>query len=103
MKVLITGANGYIGRRLKRWMLQERSVSVRLMVRNIRSISIPDGTNLEVVEGSTFDTVSLERALDGVDVAYYLIHSMASGEHYRELDRQSAENFREAAIAHLRL
>lgn len=99
MKVLITGANGYIGRRLKRWMLQERSVSVRLMVRNIRSISIPDGTNLEVVEGSTFDTVSLERALDGVDVAYYLIHSMASGEHYRELDRQSAENFREAAIA----
>ena len=98
MKVLITGANGYIGRRLKRQMLEEPSVAVRLMVRNARSVSLPEGSNLEIVEGNSFDTDSLDRALEGIDVAYYLIHSMASGEHYRELDRQSARNFREAAI-----
>jgi uncharacterized protein YbjT (DUF2867 family) len=98
MKVLITGANGYIGRRLKRRMLGEPPVAVRLMVRSARSVSVPKGSNLEAVEGNTFDPASLDRALEGVDVAYYLIHSMASGENYRELDRKSAENFREAAI-----
>lgn len=98
MKVLITGANGYIGRRLKKKMLESDDVSLRLMVRNKKSITPDIVQKAEIVEADTFDPQSLDRALDGVEVAYYLIHSMASGPGYREKDRESAENFRNAAI-----
>ena len=94
MKVLLTGANGYIGRRLKEKLLSE-DVSLRLFVRNPKSL----GTNLqaEVYQGDAFDIASLENALDGVDVAYYLIHSLQN-KNYKELDKLSAQNFLNAAI-----
>ncbi len=98
MKVLISGANGYIGRRLKRRMLEDENVSLRLMVRNRKSVSADTAERTEIVEADTFDPASLERAMEGIDIAYYLIHSMASGPDYREKDRKSAENFRDAAI-----
>ncbi|CAA6823303.1 MAG: Putative nucleoside-diphosphate-sugar epimerase [uncultured Sulfurovum sp.] len=94
MKVLLTGANGYIGRRLKQALLDE-NVSLRLLVRNPKSLD-PD-LGVEVAKGDTFDPASLERALEGVDVAYYLIHSLQH-KNYKELDRQSAQNFLDAAI-----
>ncbi|HEY9129483.1 MAG TPA: NAD(P)H-binding protein, partial [Sulfurovum sp.] len=94
MKVLLTGANGYIGRRLKQTLLDE-DVSLRLLVRNPKSLD-PD-LNAEIVQGDTFDTESLERALEGIDVAYYLIHSLQH-EDYKTLDKQSARNFLDAAI-----
>ena len=62
MKVLLTGANGYIGRRLKQTLLRE-DISLRLLVRNPKSLD-PD-LGVEVDKGDTFDLVSLERALDG--------------------------------------
>ena len=94
MKVLLTGANGYIGRRFKQTLLNE-NVSLRLLVRNPKSLD----TNLEaeVVQGDTFDINSLERALEGIDVAYYLIHSLQD-KNYKELDKKSAHNFLDAAI-----
>lgn len=94
MKVLLTGANGYIGRRLKQTLLNE-DVSLRLLVRNPKSLD-PD-LKVKVVQGNTFDPASLERALEGMDVAYYLIHSLQQ-KNYKELDRQSAQNFLDAAI-----
>lgn len=94
MKVLLTGANGYIGRRLKQTLLNE-AVSLRLLVRNPKSLD-PD-LGVEVAKGDTFDPDSLERALEGIDVAYYLIHSLQH-KNYKELDRQSAQNFLDAAI-----
>lgn len=94
MKVLLTGANGYIGRRLKQTLSNE-DVSLRLLVRNPKSLD-PD-PNVEIAQGDTFDTDSLERALEGIDVAYYLIHSLQH-EDYKTLDKQSARNFLEAAI-----
>ncbi|GIT97482.1 SDR family oxidoreductase [Sulfurovum sp. TSL1] len=94
MKVLLTGANGYIGRRLKQTLLNE-DVSLRLLVRNPKSLD-PD-LNAEIVQGDTFDMDSLERALEGIDVAYYLIHSLQQ-KNYKELDKQSAQNFLDAAI-----
>jgi len=96
MKVLLTGANGYIGRRLKQLLLAQ-PISLRLLVRNTKSLDAEIGNQAEVVEGSTFDVTSLEKALEGVDVAYYLIHSLQS-ENYQELDKQSAQNFRDMAI-----
>ena len=94
MKVLLTGANGYIGRRLKQTLLGE-DISLRLLVRNPKSLEPELG--MEVVKGNTFDSASLERALEGVDVAYYLIHSLQD-KNYKELDKQSAQNFLDAAI-----
>jgi uncharacterized protein YbjT (DUF2867 family) len=94
MKVLLTGANGYIGRRLKQTLLNE-DVYLRLLVRNPKSLD--SDLNAEIVQGDTFDMDSLERALEGIDVAYYLIHSLQH-QNYKDLDKQSAQNFLDAAI-----
>lgn len=99
MRVLLTGANGYIGRRLKRWLQAQHSGSLRLMVRHRASISQDALDDCEVVEGDVLKPQTLTSALQGVDVAYYLVHSLAAGERFKELDRQGAENFRAAAIA----
>jgi uncharacterized protein YbjT (DUF2867 family) len=95
MNVLLTGATGYIGRRLKHRLLKEDDVVLRLFVK--RGASVIRQPNVEVAEGNTFDIESLDKALVGIDVAYYLIHSMGSS-NYRELDQKSAHNFLEACI-----
>jgi uncharacterized protein YbjT (DUF2867 family) len=51
----------------------------------------------EVVQGDVLDPGSLDRALAGVEVAYYLVHSMGSHGNYHEKDRLAARNFGEAA------
>lgn len=98
MKVLVTGASGYIGRRLKQRLLDDPAVSLRLLVRDARRVTPAVARQVEVVEGSTFEHEALERALAGIETAYYLIHSMGGGADYRERDRTSAENFRRAAV-----
>lgn len=95
MKILITGATGYIGRRLKHRLLDFSNVTLRLFVKKDKQST--HQTNVEVFQGNVFDIQSLCDALKDVDVAYYLIHSMDSA-NYQEKDRQSAHNFLEAAI-----
>ncbi|MGE4456593.1 MAG: SDR family oxidoreductase [Arcobacteraceae bacterium] len=95
MNVLLTGANGYIGRRLKNRLLQDENINLKIMVRKKDSISA-NLNNVEIVEGNSFDLESLKKALSGVDVAYYLIHSLTST-NYQELDKQSAKNFIDVA------
>jgi uncharacterized protein YbjT (DUF2867 family) len=53
----------------------------------------------EVVAADVFDRASLERALDGVEIAYYLVHSMGSEGEFAERDRTAAELFGAAARA----
>jgi len=96
--VLLTGATGYIGRRLKERLLEDKSLQLRLFVRNERKIQDKYRDRMEIFEGSTFDRESLRKALEGIDVAYYLIHSMGTKGDFRELDRLSAENFLNACI-----
>jgi uncharacterized protein YbjT (DUF2867 family) len=98
-RVLVTGATGYIGRRLKRRLLADRDLHLRLLVRNRRKAAEPAASPIEIVEGDTFNPEALSRAVAGIDVAFYLIHSMGAGRDFEQLDRQSAENFREACIA----
>ena len=90
MNILLTGASGYIGRRLKHRLLQEDGIRLRLFVKSGQTVT--KSQNVEVFEGSTFEPESLERALENIEVAYYLIHSMES-KNFRELDKISAKNF----------
>lgn len=96
--ILLTGYTGYIGRRLKEKLDQLGDGKIRILVRNIKKVPQSVLDSCEVVEGNTFDKESLIKALEGVYVAYYLIHSMGSGSQYDKLDRISAENFRDACI-----
>jgi uncharacterized protein YbjT (DUF2867 family) len=99
MRILLTGATGYIGRRLKERLLGEPDVDLRLFVRNARKVRDVVRDRVEIFEGDTFHPETLAAALDGVAVAYYLIHSMGAGRDFAALDRQSAENFRDACVA----
>ncbi len=93
MKVLVTGATGYIGGRLVPRLL-EQGHDVRVMVRDpARVAGRPWASSVEVVRGDVEDPESLGNALQGVEVAYYLIHLMGSGGDFAERDRRAAENF----------
>lgn len=94
--ILVTGATGYVGGALLQ-PLQDAGHTVKAMTRN------PDGKDLpNPVKGDVSDKESLTAALEGVDVAYYLVHSMESGgggDDFAERDREGAHNFAAAAKA----
>lgn len=98
-KILLTGSTGYIGRRLEQALRERQGISLRLLVRNAKKLTTKTCQQAEVIEGDSFDTQVLARALEGIDTAYYLIHSMGSDHDFGHLDRISAENFINAAIA----
>ena len=92
--ILITGATGFIGRRLTKRLLDD-GFSVRCMVRRTTS-TMPDGA--EIVQADMLEPATLGRALTGIDTAYYLVHSMAGGRAgFERRDREAAENFVAAA------
>jgi uncharacterized protein YbjT (DUF2867 family) len=95
-RVLVTGATGYIGGRLVE-RLWNRGPRVRCVTRDPRRLDIHRWPGVELVEGDLVEEDASRRALDGVDVAYYLVHSMASGKMFPERDRQIAQNFATAA------
>ncbi|MDQ6891846.1 MAG: SDR family oxidoreductase [Acidobacteriota bacterium] len=96
MRVLLTGATGYVGGRL-RPVLQQRGVSLRCLVRRPGDLLGRVPTSTEVVRGDLLALDTLAPALEGVDAAYYLVHSMGSGEDFAERDRRAADNFGRAA------
>ncbi len=93
---LVTGATGYVGGRLLR-RLVEGSYPVRALVRTPRNLTIPAHGKVDVVQGDVFQPETLVDALNGVDTAFYLIHSMGESDEFPEKDRQAAKNFAEAA------
>mgnify|MGYP006277125177 FL=1 len=93
MRTLVVGATGFVGSRLVR-ALEEEGHDVVAFSRSADSESFPDG--VEPFAGDLGDPESLEGLCDGVDVAYYLIHSLTS-ENFAELDRRYAARFREIA------
>ena len=96
MRTLVTGATGYIGGRLVP-MLAQRNVAVRCVARQAERLTARDWASVEVLEGDLADPSVLPEALREIDVAYYLVHSMASGTAFREVDRVMAANFGRAA------
>ena len=98
MKVLLTGSTGYIGRRLKQKLLEDKNIELKLLVRNKKTISEDIAQQVQVIEGDTFNKEALKEALMDVDVAYYLIHSL-SNDNYKDLDKISAQNFLDVAAS----
>lgn len=97
MQILLTGASGYIGRRLKHVLMKQSDIRLRLMVRNVHSISESAKEECETVQADVLEPQTLDDALAGIDVAYYLIHGLNQA-NFKDLDRQSAQNFLDACI-----
>jgi len=94
--VCLTGGTGYIGGRLLS-LLEDRGLSVLCLARRPEALENRVGTNTEIVRADVLDRDSLSAAMRGVDVAYYLVHSMGSGEDFDQRDRLGALNFVDAA------
>ncbi len=96
MRCLVTGATGYIGGRLAPRLLEAGHV-VRCLSRSAgRLRDVPWVSQVEVVEGDLSDPGTLPAAFEGVDVAYFLMHSLGQPE-FERLDREAAKNFAAAA------
>jgi uncharacterized protein YbjT (DUF2867 family) len=97
--VLIAGGTGYVGGRLVPRLLQSGH-HVRVLARSPgRARRFEWSDDVELVVGDVLDRASLDAALAGCDAAYYLVHSMGSGDDFEETDARAARNFREAADA----
>lgn len=94
--VLLTGATGYVGGRLLP-LLEASGYRVRCLARKPRHLRDRAGDGTEAVEGDVLDYPTLLPAMEGMDVAFYLIHSMGSSGDFEEQDRRAAENFARAA------
>jgi len=90
-RILVTGATGYIGGRLIPRLL-EAGYTVRCMARDAKRL---DGRfpGAEIVEGDVLGEKSLRAACEGMDAAYYLVHSMSDSHEFEERDRTAAKLF----------
>lgn len=95
--VLVTGATGYIGGRLVPRLL-EAGYRVRCLARDpARLQGRPWIGQVEVVAGDCLRAETLPAAMQGVEVAFYLVHSMAGGHDFEHRDVLAARNFAAAA------
>jgi uncharacterized protein YbjT (DUF2867 family) len=95
--ILITGATGYVGGRLTVRLL-DAGYRVRCLVRDASRLRGRSWfKQVEIVEGDALVPETLDRALTGVSVAYYLIHGMQGNKASAERDMIAAGNFSEAA------
>jgi len=95
--ILVTGATGYVGGQLIPRLLAG-GYRVRVLARDTRKLDrCAWKTSVDIVTGDAFEPETLKAALCGVDIAYYLIHSMISGPDFAARDTLSAQSFGEAA------
>jgi uncharacterized protein YbjT (DUF2867 family) len=100
MKILLTGANGYIGKRLLPELIG-RKHHVVCAVRDRTRFSVSEELNpyVEVIEIDTLKPETLKNIPSDIDAAYYLIHSMASSsDDFDKMEAESAVNFAEAIV-----
>ncbi len=106
LRILVTGATGYVGGRLTPRLLAA-GYRVRLLVRggSDRLKGRPWRDQVEIVNGDVLHPDSLGSALQGIDAAYYLIHSMGGHTTFRARDIEAARNFAcaaaEAGVQHI--
>jgi len=93
---LVFGASGYIGSHLAPY-LASQGLRVRATSRNVEVINGRGWQGVVLAEADALKAESLDSVLEDVDIAYYLVHSMAAGKNFPELDATAARNFAEAA------
>ncbi len=94
--VLLTGASGYVGGRLLP-LLEGKGFALRCLARNPEKLSRFTFPSTEIVHGNVLYSSSLDRAMQGVHTAYYLVHLMSDSSDFEKEDRQAAQNFAQAA------
>lgn len=96
MKILLTGATGYIGKRLLPRLIAEGH-ELFCCVRDHSRFTPPPGmqARVQTVEVDFLDRPSLDAIPEGIDCAYYLVHSMSSSGEFGEMEATSAVNFRD--------
>lgn len=98
-RVLVTGATGYIGGRLVPKLL-EAGYEVRVIVRTpLKLRDVPWADQVEIVQGDLANLSSLEAACEGIDVLYYLVHSMGAAGDFEKAEHLAAENAAAAAAS----
>ncbi len=97
MRVLVTGATGYIGGRLVPRLI-ERGYDVRCLARDARRLA-GRFNGAQLFEGDVNDASTLAPALGGVECAYYLVHSMSETRKFVDADRDAARTFGKACAA----
>ena len=97
-RILLTGATGYVGGRLLSTLLT-RGEHVRCLARDPSRLTQRVPSGVEVVGGDVTDRATLDAAVAGVDVAYYLVHSMGDASQFEERELAGARNFAAAASA----
>lgn len=95
-RVLICGANGYVGSRLA-MAIEKLGRPLRLMARRLEFVKKNQPSHAEWVEADLLKPETLPAAFAGIDTAYYLVHSMAADQDYAQLDKKAARNFVTAA------
>ncbi len=95
---LVFGASGYIGSYLVPY-LRAHAIPVRATSRRPTVLQGRDWQDVEMCSADALDPATLPAVLDGIDTAYYLVHSMASGRDFGQRDVQAAANFAAAADA----
>ncbi|MFB9310356.1 uncharacterized protein YbjT (DUF2867 family) [Agromyces hippuratus] len=100
MRVLVTGATGYIGGRLVPRLL-DAGYEVRVLARRAERLrDVPWRDQVDVVEGDLADRASVDAATRGVDVVYYLVHSMGGRGDFASTELRIAANVAAAAREH---
>ncbi|BBC35030.1 NAD-dependent dehydratase [Streptomyces graminofaciens] len=98
-RCLVTGATGYLGGRLVPELLAA-GYSVRCLARSPGKLrDHPWAGQAEVVRGDVTDEESVRAAMEGMDIAYYLVHALGTGRGFEESDRRAARIFGEQARA----
>ena len=97
-RYLVFGATGYIGTHLVPF-LQRQGLRVRAAARNLEVLQARGWNGVELAQADALDSSSLNDALSDVTVAFYLVHSMASGKDFGKLDLLAARNFAAAAAS----
>ena len=99
MRILVTGATGYVGGRLVPLLLHDGH-DVRCLTRRPEKLrDVPWADRVEIRRGDVLERDGLEALLEAIEVVYYLVHAIGSGADFEMADRTAAANLASAAAA----